>query len=73
MTCYKSQGKSLARAIVNLVDCHGTEAPYTMLSRVESLDGLVILTPFDKARICSRTSEDLRKECTRLELLALHT
>jgi hypothetical protein len=35
------------------------------------LDGLVIISPFSKDRICCRTSEDLRRETMRLELLAL--
>ncbi|KAJ7728360.1 hypothetical protein B0H16DRAFT_1236912, partial [Mycena metata] len=70
MTCYKAQGRTLAAAVVNLADCRGTEAPYIMISRVTSLDGLAILTPFEKAKICCRPSEDLRREATRLEILA---
>ncbi|KAJ7131262.1 hypothetical protein C8R44DRAFT_578398, partial [Mycena epipterygia] len=73
MTAYKSQGKTLATAVVNLVDCRGTESPYVMISRVTSLDGLAILVPFEHKRISCHTSEDLRKETTRLEMLALRT
>jgi hypothetical protein len=73
MTAYKSQGKTLEAAAVNLVDCHGTESAYVMVSRVTSLEGLVIISPFSKERICCRTSEDLRNETARLEMLALQT
>jgi hypothetical protein len=73
MTAYKSQGKTLAAAAINLVDCHGTESAYVMVSRVTSLEGLVIISPFSKEKICCRTSEDLRNETVRLELLALQT
>ncbi|KAF8164643.1 hypothetical protein K438DRAFT_1465909, partial [Mycena galopus ATCC 62051] len=73
MTTYKSQGKTLTTTAVNLVDCRGTESPYVMLSRVTSLDGLAIVTPFPKEKISCRTSEDLRRETLRLELLALQT
>ncbi|KAJ7109672.1 hypothetical protein C8R43DRAFT_831784, partial [Mycena crocata] len=73
MTTYKSQGKTMKNAIVNLVDCYGTEAPYVMVSRLETLDGLVLMTPFPKAKICCRSSQDLRLETVRLEKLALQT
>ncbi|KAJ7231760.1 hypothetical protein C8J57DRAFT_1091594 [Mycena rebaudengoi] len=70
MTAYKAQGKTLKKAIVNLATCKGTEAPYVMLSRVASLEGLIILTPFDKARICCRRSQDLRQEFLKQEIWA---
>jgi hypothetical protein len=73
MTAYKSQGKTLDAAVVNLVDCHGTESAYVMVSRVTSLQGLAIVCPFSKEKICCRTSEDLRNETARLEMLALQT
>ncbi|KAJ7779473.1 hypothetical protein DFH07DRAFT_716136, partial [Mycena maculata] len=73
MTAYKSQGKTLPATAVNLVDSRGTESPYVMISRAVSLDGLAIVTPFPKEKICCRTSEDLRKETARLEMLALRT
>lgn len=73
MTAHKAQGKTLPNCIVNLTGCQGTEAPYVMLSRVTSLEGLVILTPFSKSKICCRRSEDARTEFRRLEYLALRT
>ncbi|KAJ7710210.1 hypothetical protein B0H16DRAFT_1218124, partial [Mycena metata] len=73
MTAYKSQGKTYSNVTVNLVDAQGTESPYVMISRATSLDGLAIVAPFSKDRICCRTSEDLRRETERLEMLALRT
>ncbi|KAJ7443997.1 hypothetical protein FB451DRAFT_1413361 [Mycena latifolia] len=73
MTAHKAQGKTLENCLVNLTGCHGTESPYVMLSRATSLEGLVILTPFSKDKICCRRSEDTRIEFRRLEYLALRT
>jgi len=73
MTAHKSQGQTMEHAIVDLQSCHGTEAPYVMLSRVTSLEGLAILRPFDKRKIQCRQSEDSRREAKRLEFLRLHT
>jgi len=73
MTAHKAQGKTLPSVIVDLECCRGTEAPYVMLSRVASLDGLLILRPFSHSRISCRQSEDLRREVRRLELLRLQT
>ncbi|KAF8990436.1 hypothetical protein BDQ17DRAFT_1255829 [Cyathus striatus] len=69
ITAHKSQGKTLPKAIVDLQNCRGSESPYVMLSRVKSLSGLLILRPFEFARICSRPSQDLRKEFQRLTIL----
>ncbi|KAJ7046071.1 hypothetical protein C8F04DRAFT_1322654 [Mycena alexandri] len=44
-----------------------------MVSRATSLEGLVILTPFDKSKICCRQNEDLRLEFRRLGYLSLKT
>ncbi|KAJ6513636.1 hypothetical protein C8R47DRAFT_616626 [Mycena vitilis] len=44
-----------------------------MVSRATSLEGLVILTPFSKDKICCRQSEDVRKEFRRLRYLRLQT
>lgn len=44
-----------------------------MLSRVTSLDGLLILRPFEKKKIQCRQSEDLRTDMKRLEKLRLQT
>ncbi|KAJ6479438.1 hypothetical protein C8R47DRAFT_1218997 [Mycena vitilis] len=73
ITAHKAQGKTMRACVVNFTGCKGTESPYVMVSRATSLDALVILTPFPKAKICSRQSEDVRVECRRLEYLALQT
>lgn len=73
MTAYKAQGQTLSNAIVDLASCSGTESPYVMISRVKSLDGLLILRPFSENKITCRRSEDARREMKRLEFLHLRT
>ncbi|KAI9067796.1 hypothetical protein FKP32DRAFT_1535635, partial [Trametes sanguinea] len=73
MTAHKSQGQTFTRAIVDLESCMGTEAPYVMLSRVTSLDGVLILRPFNHNKITCRPSEDIRRENHRLHILSLKT
>lgn len=73
MTAHKSQGQTLPKVVLDLECCHGTESPYVMISRVKSLDGLLILRPFQKKRIQSRQSEDTRNEMIRLSSLRLKT
>ena len=62
MTAHKSQGQTLNRAIIDLSSCQGTEAPYVLISHVCSLNDLLILRPFDLAKIQCQMSEDSRKE-----------
>ena len=62
MTAHRSQGQTLTKVIVDLQSCRGSESPYVMLSRVTSLEGLLILRPFSKTKICCKVSEDLRLE-----------
>ncbi len=71
MTAHKAQGQTLERAIVDLENCRGTEPPYIMISRVKSLNGLLILRDYNYGRISSRQSEDYRKEDKRLSVLRL--
>lgn len=72
-TVYKSQGLTLSRAAVDIDSCRTTEEAYTMLSRVKSLDSLMILRPFASDRISSRQSEESRQEFRRLKQLHLMT
>jgi hypothetical protein len=44
-----------------------------MVSRVTSLDGLAILWPFDKSKMCCHQSEETRDELKHLEILKLNT
>ncbi|PBK87949.1 hypothetical protein ARMGADRAFT_886567, partial [Armillaria gallica] len=71
MTAHKAQGQTLERAIIDLDNCRGTELPYVMISRVKSLEGLLILRKYKYGRISKRQSEDYRKEDKRLSVLRL--
>ena len=62
MTAHKAQGQTFSKVIVDLQGCRGSEAPYVMLSRATSLDGILILRPFSKSKITCNRSEDLRFE-----------
>ncbi|KAI0335956.1 hypothetical protein GY45DRAFT_1230080, partial [Cubamyces sp. BRFM 1775] len=73
ITAHKAQGQTFQKVIIDLAGCTGTEAPYVMLSRATSLDGVLILRPFDQSKITCRMSGDLRKEFHRLDVLALKT
>lgn len=43
MTAHKAQGQTLEKVVVDLECCRGTESPYVMISRVTSLNGLLLL------------------------------
>ena len=73
ITAHKAQGQTMARVVVDLAGCAGTERPYVMVSRSTSLEGLMILRDFDYSKVTRRHSEDLRKELKRLECLRLKT
>jgi hypothetical protein len=64
---------TMAKVVIDLQGCTGTEQPYVMISRSTSLQGLVILREFDFGKITKRPSEDLRMEFARLEVLRLET
>ncbi|KZV97596.1 hypothetical protein EXIGLDRAFT_581814, partial [Exidia glandulosa HHB12029] len=67
MTTHKAQGETMESAIVDLQGCRGSEAPYVMVSRVKSLQGLLILRPFAFSKISCRNSQELRLELDRLD------
>ena len=69
-TDYKSQGKSLSRAIVDIESAHSLQGVYVMLSRVKTLDGLLVLRPFVSSRVCRRLSQELREELQRIDRLS---
>ncbi|PBK82433.1 hypothetical protein ARMGADRAFT_946577 [Armillaria gallica] len=73
MAAHKSQGQTLENVIVDLQCCRDTEAPYVMISRVKSLDDLVILQDFDYKHISSHQSENFKKETHHLCILWLLT
>ncbi|EPQ49841.1 hypothetical protein GLOTRDRAFT_51524 [Gloeophyllum trabeum ATCC 11539] len=51
MTAHKAQGLSLPHLVIDLHGTRGTEAPYVMVSRATSLEGLMILRDFPKSKI----------------------
>ncbi|KAJ3878273.1 hypothetical protein F5051DRAFT_328367 [Lentinula edodes] len=73
MTTHKAQGQTMDSAIVDIESCHGTEAPYVIISRVKTLDGLLILRLFQLKKIQCRQSQDNRVEQQRLHYLSLTT
>lgn len=68
MTAHKAQGLTLPRVIIDLAGCRGTEQPYVMASRCQSLDGLLVMRPFSISKITCRRSQEARKEFTRLDI-----
>ena len=68
-TDYKSQGRSLAEAIVDPESASSLQGVYVMLSRVRSLTGLAVLRPFRVSKVIQRLSQELRTELRRLEYL----
>lgn len=67
-TDYKSQGRTLTRAIVDLTSARG-QGVYVMLSRVTTFAGLLILRWFPESKILQRMSGELRDELKRLDVL----
>lgn len=72
-TDYKSQGRSLEKAIIDIASAHSIQGVYVMLSRVKTLSGLAILRPFPQHKICQRLSQEMRNEFERLELIDRQT
>lgn len=72
-TDYKSQGKSLTHAIVDLDSAMSLQGVYVMLSRVKTLNGLLILRGFSSSKLCGRMSQELRDELARIDRLSEHT
>lgn len=73
MTDFKAQGKTFRYAILDLESCINLQSVYVMLSRVKSLEGLLILRPFKRSRILSRQSQDLREEFKRQSYMDART
>lgn len=72
-TDYKSQGRSLKYAIIDLTSVRSLQGAYVMLSRVHSLDGVAILRWFPASKIHQRPPQDLREEFLRLDHMAVDT
>ncbi|KAJ3845865.1 hypothetical protein EV368DRAFT_22208, partial [Lentinula lateritia] len=66
-------GQTLLTVVVDYESCHGTEAPYVMASCIKSLDGLLILRPFQLKKIQCCSSTDSCNEHIWLGIPAVHT
>ena len=73
ITAHKAQGLTMSHAIVDFVNCRGTEAAYVMASRCTSLEGLLIARPFDISKISCHRSQEARNEFNRLDLARWQT
>lgn len=73
MTAHKAQGLTMSHAIIDFVGCRGTEAAYVMASRCTSLEGLLIIRPFDISKISCHRSQEARDEFTRLDFIHWQT
>ncbi|KAF5327481.1 hypothetical protein D9619_005136 [Psilocybe cf. subviscida] len=71
-TDFKSQGRTLLRAIVDLYTARG-QGVYVMLSRVKSLSGLAILRWFPPNKVYNRLPAELREELGRIHTLSVAT
>ncbi|KAF5334184.1 hypothetical protein D9611_014514 [Ephemerocybe angulata] len=67
-TDYKSQGRTLTHAIVDLASAR-QQGVYVMLSRVTSLKGLLVLRWFPENKILQEMTGELRDEINRLNAL----
>ncbi|KAF5320357.1 hypothetical protein D9611_011328 [Ephemerocybe angulata] len=67
-TDYKSQGRTLDRAIVDLASAK-QQGVYVMLSRVKSIAGILILRWFPESKILQEMTGELREEILRLDSL----
>jgi hypothetical protein len=66
-TDYKSQGKTLEAAIVDINGCKTLQNVYVMLSRCRRLEDLAVVRGVPSKKIYTRLSEEFRKEFWRLE------
>ncbi|KLO12580.1 hypothetical protein SCHPADRAFT_803817, partial [Schizopora paradoxa] len=66
MTDYKSQGRTMDKVIIDLQSTRTRQSAYVMLSRVRSLDGLLILRPFEPKKLKAEFDPELRSEMSRL-------
>lgn len=69
MSDYGSQGKTRPYNVVDLRNCKNHQSFYTALSRSSSLEGTIILFPFNPAKITQGATGDLRREFRELEIL----
>lgn len=68
-TDFKSQGRSLGYAIVDIASAYSLQGVYVMLSRVKTLEGVAVLRWFSPGKIYQRLAEDIRNELDRINRL----
>ncbi|KAF8144050.1 hypothetical protein K438DRAFT_1461390, partial [Mycena galopus ATCC 62051] len=68
-TDYKSQGKSLMQAIIDLTGAHSLHSLYVMISRATSRKLLAVLRNFTPKMLSGRLGPEFRSEFQRLEHL----
>lgn len=66
-TDFKSQGRTLEVAIVDLASAYSLQGIYVMLSRVKTLDGIAVLRWFSPGKIYQRLAQDIRDELARID------
>ena len=72
-TDYKSQGRTLERAVVDLASASSMQSVYVMISRVKTMEGLAVLRWFNPGKIYQRHPQDLRDEFVRIESMNKNT
>ncbi len=73
MTSYRSQGATMSQVKVDLQSSASIQDAYVMLSRVKTLDGLIILRGFNHLKLKNHINQRLRRELDRITKLAAVT
>ena len=69
MTDFGSQGRTRPNNVVDLQNCRSHQSIYTCLSRGSTLEGTIIVQPFDRKKLVGGIVGSLRQEFRELELL----
>ncbi|KAJ3552729.1 hypothetical protein NM688_g3999 [Phlebia brevispora] len=69
MTDFSAQGRTRPFNPVDLRHCKGHQSVYTCLSRSSTLDGTLILYPWNERKVTRGLSSDLKREFRELEIL----
>lgn len=69
MTDFGSQGRTRPNNVIDLQNCSSHQSIYTCLSRGSTLEGTIIIQPFDQRKLQGGISGSLRQEFRELELL----
>jgi hypothetical protein len=72
-TDYKSQGRTLETAIVDLHSARSLQGVYVMLSRAKQLENIAVLRNFPSQKVNQRAPQELREELARIEGLDVTT